>query len=490
MATQGSFISKIHPVILSGGTGTRLWPMSRAQFPKQLISLASELTLLQETVRRVGNIRRFGPCLVVCNDEHRFVVAQQLRVLGVQPRAIVLEPQGRSTAPAAAVAALMLAAEDSEALLLVLPSDHVVRDVAGFHAALDIAAKAARGGALVTFGVTPCRPETGYGYVRRGAELADVTGCYYVTRFVEKPDRTAAESLIAGGECYWNSGMFLFTAARYLDELGRLQPDMLAACRSAVERGHEDLDFFRLNGEALGVAPALSINYAVMEHTSAAAVVPTEMGLSDVGVWLSLWEIGTKDADGNVLAGDVSVAGVRNSYIRAVDRMVAVIGLEDVVIVATRDAVLAIARDKAQAVKALVDTLKADSRSEWLNPPRVYRPWGYYEDIDAGDRFRIKRVTIDPGAKLSLQKHRHRAEHWVVVSGIAKVRRGDDTLLLHENESTYIPLGVVHCLENSGTEPLQVIEVQLGRYLGEDDIVRLEDTYTRAGPDDTPTPPA
>ena len=479
MAGQKHQTTKIQPVILSGGTGMRLWPLSRALYPKQLMPLASKLSMLQETFRRVSNTKRFAPPLVVCNEEHRFIVAEQLRELGVRPRAIVLEPEGRNTAPATAVAASMVAAEDPRCLLLLLPSDHIVRAFKGFLAALHKAEKAARSGALVTFGVTPNWPETGYGYIGRGAALEDAPGCYRVARFVEKPDRATAQRLLEAGEYYWNSGMFLFGAARYLEELERLRPEIVAACRAAVAGGQEDLNFFRLDGEAFRASPAGSIDHAVMEHTDAAAVIPADMGWSDVGSWSSLWEVGEKDAGGNVTEGDVILKGVRNSYIRSDHHLVAAIGLEDVILVVTDDAVLAVAKDRAQEVRTLVDGLKAAGRSEASLHTTVYRPWGHYRTLRAGERFQVKQITVKPGAKLSLQMHHHRAEHWVVVRGTARVTCGAETLSLSENQSAYVPLGVKHCLENPGEVPLELIEVQSGDYLGEDDIVRFDDAYGR-----------
>jgi len=480
MAGGASPDTRIRPVILSGGTGTRLWPLSRALYPKQLMALTSELSMLQETVRRVSDPERFASPLVLCHEEHRFIVAEQCRALGVSPRAIVLEPEGRNTAPAAAVAALMALQRDGDSLLLLLPSDHVIGDTKAFLSAVDKARKAAAGGALVTFGIAPERAESGYGYIRQGEPIRTAPGCYRIARFVEKPARAEAERLIADGDCHWNSGMFLFAAERYIEELDRLRPDIVAACREAVIQGREDLDFLRLHEAAFLGSPASSIDYAVMEHTDAAAVVPADMKWNDLGSWTSLWEIGEKDGDGNVTSGDVVVQGTRNSYLRGDGHLLAAIGLEDVIIVATDDAVLAVSRERAQEVRGLVDDLKAVGREEASSHVTVYRPWGSWRTLRVGERFQVKQITVKPGEKLSLQMHHHRAEHWIVVNGTARVTRGEETILLSENESTYVPLGVTHRIENPGQVPLNLIEVQSGGYLGEDDIVRFEDTYGRA----------
>jgi mannose-1-phosphate guanylyltransferase / mannose-6-phosphate isomerase len=467
----------IRPVILSGGSGTRLWPLSRAAYPKQLMPLVGEQSLLQETVERVGDPALFSAPLLICNDEHRFLVAEQLRALGRKPEAIVLEPLGRNTAPAVTAAALMA---EPETLLLILPSDHYIADAAAFRAAVATAARAAEGGALVTFGIAPHAPETGYGYIRRGEALKDKPGCHRVAAFVEKPDSTTAARYLASGEYLWNGGMFLFRADRFLAELARFEPAMKAAVESAVAGAKRDLDFIRLDKDAFAAAPANSIDYAVMEKTKDAAVVPVEMGWTDVGSWAALWDVAQKDADGNALIGDVVAVDVKNSYIRGESRLVTAVGLQDIVLVETVDAVMAVSRERAQDLKLMIDKLSAAGRGERLAHRRVYRPWGTYETVDVDRGFQVKRIVVNPGARLSLQKHHRRAEHWIVVRGTARVTRDRDVFDLVANQSTYIPLGAVHRLENPGQEPLHLIEVQSGDYLGEDDIVRLEDNYGRA----------
>jgi mannose-1-phosphate guanylyltransferase/mannose-1-phosphate guanylyltransferase/mannose-6-phosphate isomerase len=473
---------RVVPVILSGGAGTRLWPMSRTLYPKQLLPLAGQDSMLVETVRRNGPAALFDKPILICNDEHRFIVAEQLRQAGLAARRIVLEPVGRNTAPAAAVAALIAAEEDPAALLLLAASDHVIADVDGFHRAVETGAKAAAEGALVTFGITPTRPETGYGYIRyapRGSAAGELAA-HAVERFVEKPDRAAAERYLAEGGYVWNSGMFLFRADRFIAELERLQPAMLAACRAAIAAAKTDLDFLRLDRAAFAACPADSIDYAVMEKTDRAVVVPVDIGWNDIGSWSALWDIGTKDADGYVLIGDALIEDVRNSYIRSDDgQLVAAVGLEDLVLVVTADAVFAANRHRAQDVKRIVERLKQAGRSESEAHPTVYRPWGWYQSVDEGDRFQVKRIMVRPGARLSAQMHHHRAEHWVVVAGTAKVLCGEDETLLFENQSIYIPLGTKHRLENPGKVPLHLIEVQSGSYLGEDDIVRFQDDYGR-----------
>jgi mannose-1-phosphate guanylyltransferase / mannose-6-phosphate isomerase len=478
MAKNGE-TAKITPVILSGGSGTRLWPMSRALYPKQLLPLLSDETLLQEAARRVGEKALFAPPLVIANDEHRFIIAEQLRQSGVKPQSIVLEPIGRNTAPAACIAALCLISDDPGALLLVMPSDHAIADPAAFRAAIELAAAAARDGALVTFGITADRPETGYGYIRRGAKLAGNDGVYEVAAFIEKPDRAAAERYLASGDHVWNSGIFLFPARLYLDELERLQPAMVAGCRAALAAAQRDLDFLRLEKAAFGALKGESIDYAVMEHTERAAVVPVDMGWSDVGSWDALWSISPKDDDGNVRLGDVMVEESRNSYFRSDSRLIAALGVENLAVVETDDVIFVAARDRAQDVKRLVARLEREGRSEAGTHMTVHRPWGTYRTIHNGTRVQVKHIMVKPGAQLSLQMHHHRAEHWVVVSGTAKVVRGDDEIMLTEDQSTYIPLGTRHRLENPGKIPLHLIEVQSGSYLGEDDIVRFEDTYGR-----------
>lgn len=465
----------IVPVILSGGSGTRLWPLSRELYPKQLLALAGPRTMIQDTAARVA-AAPFGPPVVVCNEEHRFIIAEQLRAIGIAPRAILLEPIGRNTAAAAAAAARLL---DPGETMMLLPSDHVVRDAGAFAAAVATARTAVDAGRLVTFGIDPEAPETGYGYIRRGAPLADVPGAFAVDRFVEKPDLKTAQGYLAEGGWAWNSGMFLFAAGAFLDELAAFEPAIGEAATEALAKAARDLDFVRLDKDIFAKAPSKSIDYAVMERTKRSAVVPARLGWSDVGAWNALWEIGQRDAAGNVLLGDVIATDTTNSYLRSEDRLIAAVGIDNLVVVATKDVVMVADKDRAQDVKKVVDRLKADGRSEATAHPVVYRPWGTYQTVDLGARHQVKHIMVKPGAKISLQKHARRAEHWVVVSGTARVTRDEDVLVLRENMSTYIPVGCVHRLENLGTEPLRIVEVQSGDYLGEDDIVRLEDSYGR-----------
>jgi len=471
---------KIYPVILSGGAGTRLWPLSRAVLPKQLLPLVADKTMLQETALRLAGWPGVMAPLVVCGNDHRFMVAEQLREIGISPLGILLEPVGRNTAPAVAAAAHYLKAIDPEAIMLVLPADHVIENGAAFRDAVERAVTLVGQGALATFGIVPKTPETGYGYIRRGEQVAGCGDCYKVARFVEKPDLATAQGFLGEGGYYWNSGMFMFHAERFLKELQEHAPAIAAAADKAVSTGYRDLDFCRLEEKAFSDSPSDSIDYAVMEKTRDAAVVPADIGWNDVGSWSALWEVQPKDANGNAQRGDVYLDGVKNSLVRAESRIVAVVGMEDVVVVETEDAVLVTHKDQVQRVKQVVDHLKSKARTEHLHHTRVYRPWGHYEGIDAGDRFQVKRITVKPGEKLSLQMHHHRAEHWVVVSGTARVTCGDKVSLLSENESTYIPIGMNHRLENPGKLPLHIIEVQSGSYLGEDDIVRFEDIYQRA----------
>lgn len=470
---------KIYPVILSGGAGTRLWPLSRAVLPKQLLPLVGDQTMLQETVLRLAGRPQLMQPLIVCGNEHRFLVAEQLREIKVNPIGILLEPLGRNTAPAVAAAAHYLQAIDPDAVMLVLPADHVIRDVDAFFAAIEHAAAMVADGALATFGIVPTGPETGYGYIQRG-KAAAAPHCYGVDRFVEKPDLATAQQFLDAGNYLWNSGMFLFRAGSYLHELQQFQPAIADACEAAVRLGYRDLDFCRLDEAAFTACPSDSIDYAVMERTERAIVVPADIGWSDVGSWSALWEVQQGDTDGNVTRGDVYLDGVSGSLVRAESRIVAVVGVQDLVVVETADAVLVAHKDQVQRVKQIVDHLKHEERTEHLHHTKVYRPWGCYEGIDIGDRFQVKRITVNPGGKLSLQMHHHRAEHWIVVSGTARVTCGDTVSLLTENESTYIPIGMNHRLENPGKLPLHLIEVQSGSYLGEDDIVRFEDVYQRA----------
>ena len=469
----------IQPVILSGGSGTRLWPLSRALFPKQLLALTGSQTLLQETALRARGLAQAAAPLVVCNQEHRFLIAEQLREAGVEPADIVLEPVGRNTAPAAAVAALRAAAEAPDAVLLVLPADHLIRDLAAFAAAVGVGVRAAAAGRLATFGIRPRSAETGYGYIEQGAALQGIEGAFDVARFVEKPAPALAEALVASGRHYWNSGIFAFRADVFLAELEQHAPEVLAAARAALDAAHRDLDFTRLGADAFANAPSISIDYAVMEKTDRAAVIPVEMGWSDIGSWSALWEQSDKTAEGNVLIGDVYAHDVAGSFIRSDGRLLAAIGVSDLIVVETQDATLIASKDRAQDVKGAVEHLEKNARSEHLSHVRVHRPWGWYQGMDAGPGFQVKRLMLKPRAKLSLQLHRRRAEHWVVVSGHARVTRERDMFELYANQSTYIPPDTRHRLENPGHEPLYVVEVQSGEYLGEDDIERFDDDYGR-----------
>jgi mannose-1-phosphate guanylyltransferase / mannose-6-phosphate isomerase len=470
----------IHPVILSGGSGTRLWPMSRTLYPKQLLSLLGHDSLLQQTVRRVADRQGFAAPLLVANEEHRFIIAEQLREIAAVPRALLLEPVGRNTAPATCVAALALTETEPDPLMLVMPSDHMIGDRAAFAGAIERAAAAARAGALVSFGIAPQCAETGYGYIRRGGELDGAEGVFAVAEFVEKPGPEHAQAYVASGEHSWNSGIFFFPARVYLDELERLRPDMVAACRDALATAQRDSDFVRLGREAFAACDSDSIDYAVMEHTRRAAVVPVSMGWSDVGSWDALWEMGAKDQHGNSIEGNVVAEETRNCYLRSEAGLVAAIGIEDLVVVATADAVMVAPRNRTQDVKKLVARLVKDRRDEADALPTVHRPWGTFTSLHNGHRVQVKHIMVKPGGKLSLQMHHHRAEHWVVVQGTAKIRRGDQETMLSEDQSTYIPIGTAHRLENPGKIPLHLIEVQSGSYLGEDDIIRLEDSYGRS----------
>jgi mannose-1-phosphate guanylyltransferase/mannose-6-phosphate isomerase len=466
----------ILPVVLAGGYGTRLWPLSRQLLPKQFLPMVSQQSMLQEAVLRARLLENALPAMLVINEEHRFLAAEQLRAMGAQNCALLLEPVGRGTAPAAALAALAALAKDEKAVIAVYPADHRIMDHAAFARSMRAAVALARQGHLVTFGITPSGPVTGYGYIVRGAPLG--TG-YRAERFVEKPDAARAAQLIAAGNAYWNSGMFVFAAAGYLAELEKFRPDIFAAARAAWHGRTSDLDFIRPERKGFLACPQDSIDYAVMERTARGAVLPAEFDWSDLGSWDALWDVGAKDARGNVLSGDVQILDADNCYVRAESRMVAALGLADAVIIETSDAVLVASKEHAQHVKQVVVRLAEAKRTEHLSHDRVYRPWGYYESVDAGAGYQVKRIVVNPGQALSLQLHRRRAEHWVVVQGTARVTRDDEVLELAANQSVYIPLGAKHRLENPADVPLQVIEVQSGDYLGEDDIERFEDRYDR-----------
>ena len=472
------------PVIMSGGSGSRLWPQSRSLYPKQFLPLVDENTMLQNTITRLEGLDVVASPVVIANEEHRFLVAEQLRQISKSAEAIILEPVGRNTAPAVALAALKVTSEQAcsegdEPMLLVLAADHVIRDKEAFHQAIATALPSAQDGKLVTFGIVPTSPETGYGYIQADTP-SDSRVAMPVNQFVEKPDLLTAKQYVASGNYFWNSGMFMFKASRYLEELKQFRPDILSACQKAMSVQNADLDFVRLDESAFQACPDDSIDYAVMEKTADAVVVPLDAGWSDVGSWSSLADISSKDAEGNSVIGDTLLHDTRNTYVRSDKKLIATVGVENLVITETDDAILVAHKDKVQDVKKIVEKLKEQNRSEVKLHRKVYRPWGSYDSIDQGERFQVKRITVKPGAQLSLQKHYHRAEHWIVVKGTALVTNADEQVLLTENQSTYIPVGVVHRLENPGKFDLEMIEVQSGSYLGEDDIVRFEDSYGRS----------
>jgi mannose-1-phosphate guanylyltransferase/mannose-6-phosphate isomerase len=465
------------PVILAGGTGSRLWPKSRAALPKQFLSLTSEKTMIQETVLRLNGIESLPPS-IICNEDHRFLVAEQMRQIGVDNSDILLEPVGRNTAPAIALAAFQASANGDDPVLLVLAADHLIKDSETFRLKIEEAHTLAVQGKLVTFGIVPTQPHTGYGYIKAGGKL---DSGFEVSKFVEKPNAPTATQYVNSGEYFWNSGMFMFRASAFLNALKAHAPEIYTICEKAIKKTEKDLDFIRIDQETFARCPSNSIDYAVMEKTSEAAMVTLDAGWSDVGSWSSLWETGDKDINGNVAVGDTIFESTNNSYVNAEHSLVAVIGLDDVVVVETKDAVMVANKKSAEHIKTVVNHLKAEKRPEFEFHREVFRPWGSYDSIDNGDRFKVKRITVNPGEKLSVQMHHHRAEHWVVVSGTANVTIDETTKMLTENESIYIPIGAVHALENPGKIPLELIEVQSGAYLGEDDIVRFSDRYGRSG---------
>ncbi|MFY0678049.1 MAG: mannose-1-phosphate guanylyltransferase/mannose-6-phosphate isomerase [Neptuniibacter sp.] len=462
-------------IIMAGGTGSRLWPISRSSHPKQFLPLVDDKTMLQATLERVSTLTENSP-LIICNDEHRFIAAEQSRAIGVSTD-ILLEPVGRNTAPAITLAAITTIENNEDELMLVLAADHVIKDVDHFCEQVQKAKDLAEKGSLVTFGIVPDCPETGYGYIRCGKSIGDG---YVVNDFIEKPDLKTAQKYIRTGTYLWNSGMFLFKASSYLKQLETFEPEILSYCKEAINSASKDLDFIRIKKEIFSKCPDVSIDYAVMEKTNSAAVIPLQAGWSDVGAWSSLWDISDKNEQGNVLSGDVFEFETKNSYLKSTGRLVAAVGVENVVVVETDDAVLVADKDKVQDVKRIVEQLNKIDRSEANLHKQVYRPWGKYLSVAEGTRYQVKRITVEPGRKLSLQMHHHRAEHWVVVTGTAKVYKDDESILLTENESVYISPGVVHSLENPGKIPLELVEVQVGAYLGEDDIVRFEDLYGRS----------
>ena len=473
------------PIIMSGGTGSRLWPLSRQLNPKQFLPLAdASMSMLQATIKRLEGLDIELPRLI-CNEEHRFLAAEQMRKLNMEDAQILLEPVGRNTAPAVALAALQAVTDGSDPVLLILAADHLIQDEAGFRQSVEVALPFAEAGKLVSFGVVPTHPETGYGYVQKGA--SEGPGGYKVAKFVEKPDLDTAKDYLLSGDFYWNSGMFMFRASRYLEELEKFRPDILAACRKAIAHSSQDMIFTRIDKEAFVACPEDSIDYAVMEKTADAVVVPLDVGWSDIGSWSALWEVSEKDESGNVFKGDVLSEKTSGTYVHAEHRLVATVGVEDLVIVETKDAIMVAHKSQTQEVKRIVEQLKREDRCEYVNHREVYRPWGVYDSIDNGQRYQVKRITVKPGAKLSVQMHHHRAEHWIVVCGTARVTNGDETYMVTENQSTYIPIGQVHSLENPGVIPLELIEVQSGSYLGEDDIIRFADNYGRVTEAETKT---
>jgi mannose-1-phosphate guanylyltransferase/mannose-6-phosphate isomerase len=470
---------RIVPVLLSGGTGSRLWPLSRETYPKQLLSLLGEKTLLQQTALRVADPSLFSDPMVIANAEHRFAIGEQLRAVGISDPTIVLEPFGRNTAPAVAISALLASETDPDAVILVMPVDHWVSDHAAFRAAVSTGLAAARHGRFVLFGLRPTAPATGFGYIRMGDGLATVPDVRDVAGFVEKPDLAMVERFLACDEHLWNSGIFLLPARVFIDELAQRAPEVLAACRKALAAATRDLDFLRLEESAFETCPSISIDYAVMEKTDRAVVIPAAFDWNDIGSWSALWTMSEKDQSGNVIIGDAIVEDASGCYVRGEGPLVAALGVEDLIIATSPDVVLVTTRNRDQDVGKLVERLKASGHRSATQTHSVHRPWGYYQSIHAGERFQVKRITVNPGAKLSLQKHFHRAEHWVVVNGTAIVTRDDEEILLRENESIFVPLGCMHRLENPGKVPLNLIEVQSGAYLGEDDIVRVQDIYHR-----------
>ncbi|MCG8566761.1 MAG: mannose-1-phosphate guanylyltransferase/mannose-6-phosphate isomerase [Desulfobacterales bacterium] len=469
----------IVPVIMAGGSGTRLWPLSRELYPKQLIAMYNEQTMLQNTVTRLEGVEGIQSPILICNNVHRFMAAEQMQQIHCKPRDIILEPVGRNTAPAIALAALKLVGDGVDPVMLVLPADHKISQPGAFQKVVEEGVAWSEDGRLITFGIVPNSPETGYGYIRKGEALDQAASTVAIGEFVEKPDLPTAEQYLASGEYCWNSGMFMFKASTILREFEAHAPEMLTACKKAMAAGEQDLDFFRIPKDLFEQVPSDSIDYAIMEKTSKGAMIPLDAGWNDLGSFDALWQTNEKNEDKNVFKGDVLVHDVRNSFVHASSKMVAAVGLDEFVIVETPDAVLVSPRDRVQDIKKLVVQLRDGKRQEAVTHSKVYRPWGDYETIDMADRYQVKRITVKPGAVLSLQKHYHRAEHWTVVSGSALVTKGEDTLLLKEDESVYIPLGTLHRLENPGKIPLELIEVQSGSYLGEDDIVRYEDVYGR-----------